>query len=98
MPKVEIYSVLNAVRQAKEHPEHAGVYFIATAVFLGVLFFCRRFIFKLVTDKFPRTAQFFNKLGALVGIIICIGIAAFLIFVVYTFCSNLFGDIAARNQ
>jgi len=69
---------------------------MATAVFLGALYFSRRFVFKVVAEKFPKTALFFNKLGALVGIIIIAGGAAFLLFVIYMFCSNLFGDIAAR--
>lgn len=97
MPKIEIYALYNAVRHAKDHPERAGDYFMATAAILGVLFFCRRFVFNVVAEKFPRTTQFFNRLGALVGIIIIAGGAAFLLFILYTFCSNLYGDLAARQ-
>ncbi len=97
MPKIEAYALYNAVRHAKDHPEHAGEYFIATAVFIGVLYFCRRFVFNAVAEKFPKSLAFLNKLSTLIGIIVIAGGAAFLIFVIYIFCSNLFGDIAARR-
>jgi hypothetical protein len=95
MPKIEVYTLYNAVRQAKEHPELAGDYFMATAV-LGILYFCRRFVFSAVVAKFPTTILFFTRLSSLVGIIIITGGAAFLIIIAFIFCSNLFGDIAAR--
>ena len=96
MPKAEsIYALLNAARLASKDPQNAGDYFTALAVILGLLYICRRFVFKIVAEKFPKTALIFNKLGVLVGIIIIIGCAAFLLFVVYMFCSNLYGDIAS---
>lgn len=94
MPNIEeIYPILNAARLASKDPKNAGNYFMAAAVFLGVLYICRRFVFNVVAEKFPRAALFFNRLGALVGIIIFAGVAAFVIFVIFIFCCNLISDI-----
>lgn len=107
MPKLEIYSLYNAARQASKHPEQASDYFIAAGVICAGMYVWRTWVYRIISDhvqQYPRLCtsldlvnRLFIRVLRVVVIVGAVALAAGLAFVVYTFCSNLLGDLAAKR-
>lgn len=108
-PKIDWYALIHASRLAKEHPENAGEYMLVAGALIGGVYICRRWVFGYfagiaarMANRYPRSASIINKMlkisAFITYAIVIVAIVGGIGFVVYTFCSNLFGDLAARNK